>query len=63
MDFLNRFFRVDSIKFYVNLSSGGLVDTCGQGDGRTNMTKLIGAFCYYVNAPNRRIIFFIFYYF
>jgi len=48
-------FKVHSIKMYVNLSGGNLVDTCGQTDGRTNM-KLIGALCDYADAPNRRLM-------
>jgi hypothetical protein len=38
------FVKVSNIKFYKSPSIGGLVDTSGQTDGDTNMTKLTVAF-------------------
>jgi hypothetical protein len=50
MDFFGQIFmNVPSIKFEENPSSVGRVAT----DGQTGMTKLIGAFLYYANAPNK----------
>jgi len=50
MDFLGQnFMNVPSMKFQGNPSS---VDRAAT-DGQTGMTKLIGAFLYYANAPNK----------
>ena len=38
------FIKTSDIKFCEYLSSGSRADTCGQTDGRTNMTKVSGAF-------------------
>jgi hypothetical protein len=44
--FLDRYFiKVPKIRFQENPSSGSQVDTDGQTDGRTDMTKLTDAFC------------------
>ena len=39
--------KVSSIEFHGSPSSDSRADICG----RTDMTKLIGAFCNYSNAP------------
>jgi len=39
-----------NIKFHENPSSGSRVVPCAQMDGRTDMTKLIVAFCNFVEA-------------
>jgi hypothetical protein len=44
------FIEVSNAKFQGNPSSGSRADTCGQMDGRTDMT-LTGAFPNYGNAP------------
>jgi len=50
LEFSHRFFfeKYSNIKFHENLSSVSRVVPCG----RTDMTKLIVAFRYFVNAPN-----------
>jgi hypothetical protein len=45
------FIKDPNIKFHGNPSSGGRADTCGQTDGRTDMTKLINDFGDYADAP------------
>jgi len=44
--------RVLNIKFHGNPFSGSCADTCEQTDKRTCMTKVIGVFRGYMNAPN-----------
>ena len=56
LEFYRQIFgRVSSIKFYLNLSGGSRVVPCGRTDGwtdgQTDMTKLIIAFCNFMNAP------------
>ena len=49
--FLNSFFeKYSNIKIHGNPSSGGRVVPCGQTDGGTNMSNLIGAFRNFANA-------------
>jgi len=45
--------NVPIIKFHKNLSSGSPADTRGHTDGRTDMTKLLGAFRDYENVPKK----------
>jgi hypothetical protein len=44
--------EVPNIKFHENPSSGCQVDNM-RTDGRTDMMKLIGAFCEYANAREK----------
>jgi len=45
--------KVPSIKFHGNPSSRSRADTCGQTDGRTDMTNVMGIFRDYSNTPNK----------
>jgi len=45
------FIKVSNTKFQGNPSSGSRAGTWGQADGRTDFTKLTGAFPDYGNAP------------
>jgi len=44
-----------SINFHQNTSSGSRADTCGQTDGRTDMSKPIDASRKYANMPKNKI--------
>jgi hypothetical protein len=43
--------KYSNIRFYENPSSGSQVIPCRRTDRRTDMTKLIVAFCNFANAP------------
>jgi hypothetical protein len=43
--------KASNIKFHGNQSSGSSAGICGEIYGRTDMTKLIGVFRDYANAP------------
>ena len=43
--------QAPSIEFHGNLSSVSRVDTCGQTERRTDMTKILVALRDYANAP------------
>jgi len=45
------FEKYSNIKYHENPSSGSRVVPCGRTDGWTDMTKLIGTFRIFVNAP------------
>ena len=48
------FVEILNIRFYKNASNRSRVDTCGQRDVRTDMTKLVGAFLALTrNAPEK----------
>ena len=47
------FEKVSNIKFHQNPTSGSRVVPCVQTDRQTDMTKLIVAFCNFVNAPKK----------
>jgi hypothetical protein len=42
-----------NIKFHQNPSNGSRVVPCGETVGRTDMTKLIVAFCNFENTPKK----------
>jgi hypothetical protein len=44
------------MKFHENLSSASRVVSCGQMDGRTDMTKLQVAFRNFANAPKNQSV-------
>ena len=45
------------MKFYENPCSGSGVVPCGRTDRKTHMTKLIGAFRHFANAPKNVALF------
>jgi hypothetical protein len=49
--FLQIFIKTPNIKFYESPFSASRTDTCGKTDGRTDTTKLIGAFREFAKAP------------
>jgi hypothetical protein len=49
------FIKVPSAKFRQNQSSGSRADSCGQTDGRTDMTKVIVAFREHANSPENKM--------
>jgi hypothetical protein len=52
LDFSWQIFEKSStLKFNENLTSGNRVAPCEQTDGRTDITKLIVAFCNFADAP------------
>ena len=58
LEFFRQIFeKSTNIKFYQKPYSGRRVVPCGITDGRTDMSKLIVAFCNSANVPNKMSVF------
>jgi hypothetical protein len=58
LEFSSQIFEnIPNIEFHQNPSKGSRVVPCRRTDVRTEMTKLIVAFCNFANVPNNDLLF------